>query len=134
MNTDNFREFIDNNTDGIKDLISAIDYDYDVKLNIFSMKDDKAVQVNPSPIMNVVFEKMMGEETTMPPMEMMGQDMSEMYNFDMWQQMLSGKNGELINDIVYDQYELVGDNSKWPSKYNEVVLVVDKNNRKIGDK
>ncbi len=125
----NFREFIDNNTDGIRDLISAIDYDYDVKLNVFSIKDDKAVQVNPSPIMNVVFEKMMGDGTTMPPMEMMGQDMSEMYNFDMWQQMLSGKNGELINNIVYDQYELVGNNSKWPSKYNEVVLVVDKNNR-----
>ena len=131
----NFKEFIDSNTDGILDLISAIDYDYKLNLNVFSVKNDKAVQVNPSPIMNLMFEKMMGTSGGMSSMQgsFMGQDMSEMYsemyNFDMWQQMISGKDGKLINDLFFDQYELVGEKSKWPEKYNEVVLVVDENNR-----
>ncbi len=125
----NFKNYIDNNEDGIYDLISAIDYDYNVALNVYSMKDDKAVQVNPSPIMEMVFEKVMGGSGPMPNTEMMGQDMSQMYNFDMWQQMLAGKKGELINDLLFDQYELVGENSKWPSKYDEVVIVVDGENR-----
>ncbi len=128
-NLSNFKSYIENNTDNIDDLISAIDYDYKVKLNIYSMKNDKTVQVNPSPVMDLVFEKMMGEGSSMPSMEMMGQDMSEMYNFDMWQQMLSGKDGELIHPIISEQYELVGESSRWPTEYNEVVLVVDKSNR-----
>lgn len=126
----NFKNFIENNTDGIRDYISAIEYDYDVKLNVYSIKEEKAVQVNPSPVMKLVFEQLMGDSSSMSPMgTTMGQDMSEMYNFDMWQQMLSGKDGEIINKLLFDQYELVGENSKWPTKYNEVVLVVNENNR-----
>ena len=44
----------------------------------------------------------------------------------LWQEMLPGKNGEMINDLFYDQYDVVyGD---WPKEYNEIVLVVDRNN------
>ncbi len=44
----------------------------------------------------------------------------------MWQEMLSGRDGELINPVLKKQYELV--DGDWPTAYNEIVLVVDKNN------
>ncbi len=44
----------------------------------------------------------------------------------LWQEMLSGENGETINPILTKQYDLVYGN--WPQNYNEIVLVLDENN------
>ena len=35
--------------------------------------------------------------------------------------MLSGKNGELINDMLYRQYDVIY--GSWPNEYNEIVIV-----------
>ena len=43
-----------------------------------------------------------------------------------WQEILPGKNGSLINDVVKKQYDLAY--GAWPSAYNEVVLVLDEKN------
>lgn len=43
-----------------------------------------------------------------------------------FEELLCGANGELISPVVTDSYECIyGD---WPTKYNQVVLVLDKNN------
>ena len=44
----------------------------------------------------------------------------------LWQEMLPGDNGKLVNDILEKQYNLVY--GSWPTEYNEVVLVLDENN------
>ena len=44
----------------------------------------------------------------------------------LWQEMLSGEDGEPINDILKKQYDVIHGN--WPKNYNEIVLVVDENN------
>lgn len=44
----------------------------------------------------------------------------------LWQEMLSGNDGALINPVVKNQYSLV--TGKWPTRYDEVVLVIDENN------
>ena len=44
----------------------------------------------------------------------------------LWQELLPGKDGAAVNDLLYDQYETVYGN--WPNSYDEIVLVVDKNN------
>ncbi|MBQ9103666.1 MAG: ABC transporter permease, partial [Clostridia bacterium] len=42
-----------------------------------------------------------------------------------WQELLKGNNGEPVNKMIKDQYEVVyGD---WPNDHNEVVLVLNKN-------
>ena len=42
----------------------------------------------------------------------------------LWQEMLPGKDGAPVNDVLKKQYDVVyGD---WPAAYNEVVLVLDK--------
>ena len=45
---------------------------------------------------------------------------------NLWEEMLSGDNGAPINDMIYDQYDLVY--GSWPNSYDEIVLVVDEKN------
>ena len=44
----------------------------------------------------------------------------------LWQEMLPGENGRLVNDLLLNQYDVIY--GSWPTEYNEVVLVVDENN------
>lgn len=44
----------------------------------------------------------------------------------LWQELLEGNDGAPVNDLILDQYEVVY--GSWPNSYDEVVLVVDKNN------
>ncbi len=44
----------------------------------------------------------------------------------LWQEMLSGKDGSMINPVLEEQYDMIY--GSWPTAYNEVVLVVDENN------
>ena len=43
-----------------------------------------------------------------------------------WQEMLSGDDGQPINSLLKKQYDVVY--GAWPENYNEIVLVVDENN------
>ena len=72
--------------------------------------------------------------------EYMGMDLSPMMNMSsmsptssmmtkgavLWQEMLSGDGGNTVNDVLKKQYDVVY--GKWPSRYNEIILVVDENN------
>lgn len=44
----------------------------------------------------------------------------------LWQEMLPGDNGKLINPLLEKQYDLVY--GSWPTDYNQIVLVLDENN------
>ncbi len=44
----------------------------------------------------------------------------------LWQEMLPGEDGRLINDLLQKQFDVIY--GSWPTAYNEVVLVVDENN------
>ena len=44
----------------------------------------------------------------------------------LWQEMIPGKNGEIINELLKNQYEVV--TGRWPEAYDEIVLIVDENN------
>ena len=48
---------------------------------------------------------------------------SSFYSNEFWSEMLDNQ------DLLKEQYELVGENSKWAENYNEVMIVVDKNNQ-----
>lgn len=43
-----------------------------------------------------------------------------------WEEILPGTDGELISDLVYEQYDLLA--GSWPAAANEVVLILDNNN------
>lgn len=45
---------------------------------------------------------------------------------NLWQELLPGTDGAPINDLLLNQYEVIY--GSWPNSYDEIVLVVDKNN------
>ena len=47
-------------------------------------------------------------------------------SFVLWQEMLRGLDGEMINPLLQKQYDLI--HGSWPNDYNEVVVVVDEKN------
>ena len=110
-NLKRFKEYLDTNREKINDSLTAIEYNYDLNLNIYSQKDGKTVKSNPS----TVFEKIgmdFGGANAM---------MSQFTSTDVFLKQLDNE------DLVHSQYNLLAGN--WPQNYNEVVLLVDKNNQ-----
>ena len=111
-----FKEYLDANYDKIQDSLSDVQYTYDFDLQIFTA--DGKTQVSPT----TIFKNMGGAFSGIGEMmESMG-GMSSM-GFNVLSEMIN--NQELLDE----QYELVGDGSHWPENPNEVVLVVGKNNQ-----
>ena len=111
-----FKEYLESDKTNIKDYTTAIQYGYDIKLNLYRQeKDGEYLQVNP----NQLFSKLgMAEMMEAHDSNLLGMDVTGQY--DVWTEMLD--NQELLNS----QYEIIG--GKWPTAYNEVVLIVGKNN------
>ena len=111
-----FKEYLESDKTNIKDYTTAIQYGYNIKLNLYRQeKDGEYLQVNP----NQLFSKLgMAEMMEAHDSNLLGMDVTGQY--DVWTEMLD--NQELLNS----QYEIIG--GKWPTAYNEVVLIVGKNN------
>lgn len=109
-----FMEYIENDASGIHDISNAVQYGYDMDLNLYKGDtSDGIVQVNPSRIF---------EDSGMPaasPIYSSGA-FGGMGSVDVWEEMLG--NEKLLNS----QYEVLAGN--WPSSFDEVVLIVDENN------
>lgn len=111
-----FKEYIEGGDTKIKDYVSTIQYGYDLDLQIYSTDTTNGVtQLNPS--------KLLGRSGTnrMGGMNGMGAQMG-MMSSDVFSEMLG--NRELLNS----QYDVLARRFPEEGSYNEVVLVVDKNN------
>ena len=118
-NLEEFKKYLESGDTDIKDYINAIQYEYNLNLNIYKQNDDKTYQqVNPS----IVFDELgFGEmmESRQSASSMMSSSMA-MTQTDVWTEMLDNQN------LLQSQYDVLAGN--WPTKYNEVVLIVDENN------
>ena len=112
-NLKDFKIFLDSHLDS--ESITSVIYGYNTELHIYSSDTENIRKLNPSDLISKVY----GDVAASNPMMTMG-------SFQVWSEMLSGKQGELINDLVKEQYDII--EGRWPEKYNEVVLVADKNN------
>ncbi len=115
-----FKKYIESDQSHIKEYSSSVQYTYGGKLNIFSTDMTNGInQVYPSPMISLM-ESMVGSMDFggMQIDTSMMASMTKMMNS--WQELID--NQALLNE----QYEIVS--GKWPSAYNEVVLIVDKNN------
>ncbi len=118
-NLNAFRSFIESNDD-IKKYTTAIQYKYDLDMNIFTEDPDgKIVKSDLEPLM-----KLMGMSGS--SMASSSSMMSASYMPVVWEEMLSGDGDKLINDLLEVQYDVVY--GSWPKAYNEVVLIVNENN------
>ena len=118
-NLEEFKKYLESGDTDIKNYINAIQYEYNLNLNIYKQNEDKTYQqVNPS----VVFDELgFGEmmESRQSTSSMMSSSMT-MTQTDVWTEMLDNQN------LLQSQYDVLAGN--WPTKYNEVVLIVDENN------
>lgn len=104
-----FMSYIESDESGIKDLTNDIQYSYDVDLNIYKADTSKGIfKANPS----TVFESLGMDQMTQ------GGSMSMMGNTDAWSEMIDNE------ELIKSQYDIL--DGRLPQEYNEVVLVVDK--------
>ena len=118
-NLEEFKKYLESGDTNIKDYINAIQYEYNLNLNIYKQNEDKTYQqVNPSKVFDELgFREMM--ESRQSTSSMMSGSMT-MTQTDVWNEMLDNQN------LLQSQYDVLA--GKWPTKYNEVVLIVDENN------
>lgn len=118
-NLEEFKKYLESGDTNIKDYINAIQYEYNLNLNIYKQNEDKTYQqVNPSKVFDELgFGEMM--ESRQSTSSMMSGSMT-MTQTDVWNEMLDNQN------LLQSQYDVLA--GKWPTKYNELVLIVDENN------
>lgn len=122
-----------------QEAISGIQYTYDLNLSVYTENvEGELVHSDTQELLSEMMMQYMGatmgaasgQESTSGStsgMSSMGSMASMMGSSSgMWQEMLQGTDGELINEMVYKQYDLVY--GSWPNSYNEIVLIVDENN------
>ena len=102
-----FKAFIESGNSGLEELTSDIRYIYSTPLNIYKADTSKGVyQVNPSS----VFASLGLEQGGMMAS-----------NMDVWSQLTGNR------ELLETQYEVLS--GRLPDSWNEVVLIVDENNR-----
>ena len=107
----NFKKFLENDESNIKDYLSAVKYGYGTTLNLYKNDLENVTQVNPT----TIFSALGMNFSTASVYD------SYMSNYDVFYELID-------NDTLnHQQYDLVA--GSWPKKYNEMVLVVDKNNQ-----
>ncbi|MGN0642041.1 MAG: ATP-binding cassette domain-containing protein [Huintestinicola sp.] len=109
--------------------ISAISYTYDMDMNIYTKDPDGTiVKSDVMDLLNDLMSSFFGSDISIAdtPMLQMSSAMGGGSQYDVWEEMLSGRNGELVNDLLREQYDVIY--GSWPESYDEIVLVVDENN------
>ena len=118
--------------DPLNQAINGVQYTYNTDLLVYTKNIDGTIIRSDS-------QELLQELL----IEYFGMDLSSMMNFSenimgksmttgfgnnavLWQEMLSGENGSLINPLLEKQYDVIY--GSWPTEYNEIVLIVDENN------
>lgn len=110
-NLKDFKKYIDETDNDIKKYSNAVQYNYNLTLNIYKGNvEDGIVQVNPSTTFQQLGMTQSSDETTY----VMGN------STDVWAEMLDN------DDLLKSQYDMV--EGSWPQSYDEVILIVNKNN------
>ncbi len=122
-NLTDFRAFIESEESGFLDHVSSITYQYGVTPTIYAADtSEKLTKVNP-PDMFSTMVPAMGAGADMSAMSSSNNIMSIISTsgtMNIWSEMIDNR------DLMSEQYDVVA--GRWPDAYNEVVLVIDKNN------
>lgn len=121
-NLSELKKYMDEGNNEIVNNANAIQYNYDLKLNLYKENtEDGVVKVNPSTTMNALGMGDMIEAQENSSMSSMFNSSMSMSNTDVWEEMLDNE------ELLHSQYDVLA--GKWPEAYNEVVLIVDGNNQ-----
>ena len=113
-----FKDHIEN-SDDISAYSSAISYSYGGDMNVYTTDPDgKIVESDILELMSGVYSAM-GFSTT-------SSTLSNFVQVNAWQEMLEGMDGEPVNDLLKEQYDVVA--GRWPENYDEIVVVISSRN------
>ncbi len=105
--------------------INGIQYTYDLDVQIYTENvDGEIMHTNLEQILTELMIRYTG--TNMAAMNPMGMASMGAMGSSLWQELLPGTDGAPVNDLLLEQYDLVY--GSWPNDYDEIVLVVDRNN------
>ncbi|MBO5656962.1 MAG: ABC transporter ATP-binding protein, partial [Agathobacter sp.] len=134
-----FKEFIEQEyakeDSKLAGALSGIQYTYALDLLVYTKNVDGTIIKSDTEelLQKMMMESMGMDLSNMGGSSMMGPSASSSMMMPMgggsanlWQEMLPGKDGAPINDLVLNQYDLVY--GSWPNSYNEIILVVNGNN------
>ncbi len=135
-NLNAFKKFLEKEMAGkgtteLKDHVTSIQYTYNIALNLYTEDDDgNIVKSDIMTLLSSMRAGVIGEEAESSVNSSIN-DVASLSSAGtsqlvVWQEMLPGDNGELINDLIPKQYDLLY--GEWPQNYDEVVLIVDQNN------
>jgi len=116
-----FRAYLEDGGGGIKD-IATVQYSYDLPLDVYTKDEEGAIVKSDlhALIQDAMSAMTGGSIPENSPMMAMSSGMN------VWEELLAGEDGQLVSETVKGQYELLY--GKWPERYDEVVLFVDKDN------
>ena len=134
-----FKEYLEaeraDETSVLSQAINGVQYTYNMNMEVYTESvDDTIIRSDAQVLMQDLLieyfgmdlssmmsfsEDMMGMSMTSSPMATMGGGV-------VWQEMLPGDNGKMVNELLEKQYDVIY--GSWPTEYNEIVLVVDENN------
>ena len=119
--------------DPLYEAVNGLQYSYDLNMEVYTKNVGGAiVKSDAEELLMQLMQEQLGMDmsgftsaTTSGGgmMSMMGMSSS---NYKVWQELLPGEDGSYINGLLEKQYDVIY--GQWPRAYNEVVLVVDKNN------
>ncbi len=123
-------KFADKESDFYKAL-NGIHYTYNVDLNVYTKNvDGSIIASDMEELMQEILLENLGLDLTgvlNAQQATMGTTMMSMSpTSNLWQELLPGENGMLVNPLLEKQYDVIY--GRWPAAYNEIVLVVDAKN------
>ena len=133
-------------TSALKEALMGIGYAYDINIPIYTKNQDgDIIKSDTGALMTEMLAEflmgiatsgnldnpMLGNNTDASSGNMSSAMMGSMMGVQMWEELLPSpdyKDGEgsLVNDILFDQYDVV--HGRWPAAKDELVLVLNQNN------
>ncbi|MBR6790173.1 MAG: ABC transporter ATP-binding protein/permease [Oscillospiraceae bacterium] len=116
----------------LSEALTGVQYTYDIDLTVYTKDEDGEIVLSDTEkLMMQAFSENFSMDTSMMEMSSSMASASPMASMSgmsttLWTEMLSGNDGSLINDVLLNQYDLIY--GSWPNDYDEVVLVVNKQN------
>lgn len=125
-NLSKFKEYIESDKNNFGDDLTAVQYGYDLPLNIYTKNiDGDIVKSDINELMQELYG-MSNEEIENSVSQLSNSAFSSFSTMQVWEELLPGMDGEVCNGILSEQYDVIY--GRWPEKYNEIILIVDENN------
>ena len=120
-----FKTYLEENKTVHSDYITAVQYAYDLPLNITSIDTitGDITEVNPSEVLTSLMALF---NSTLELPDSTGSTVGMMGIGQVFCEIIPSLDGGYVNDMIYNQYDLIY--GSWPDEADELILILDENN------